>query len=63
MLTTADILRWSVDTLLAGATLGCAYLLFAGFLTFRFRARAKRSEARPVPVTILVPLCGHEPGL
>lgn len=63
MLTTADVLRWSVDALLAAATLGCAYLLFAGFLTFRFRARTKRPETRPVPVTILVPLCGHEPGL
>ncbi|MEJ2626633.1 MAG: bacteriohopanetetrol glucosamine biosynthesis glycosyltransferase HpnI [Pseudolabrys sp.] len=26
-------------------------------------ARRPRPEAQPVPVTILVPLCGHEPGL
>ena len=63
MLTTADVLRWSVDALLAGALLGCAYLLFAGFLTFRLRARDDRPETNPVPVTILVPVCGHEPGL
>ncbi len=63
MLTTADVLRWSVDALLAGATLGCAYLLFAGFLAIRFRSRADNAETRPVPVTILVPMCGHEPGL
>ncbi len=63
MLTTADVLRWSADALLAGATLGCAYLLFAGFLISRFRSRADSLETLPVPVTILVPLCGHEPGL
>jgi len=59
----ADVLRWGADTLLALATLGCAYLLFAGFLSSRFRARATRPQTKPVPVTILVPLCGHEPGL
>ncbi len=63
MLTTADVLRWGADTLLAGATLGCIYLLFAGFLSFRFRVRANRPETQPVPLTILVPMCGHEPGL
>jgi ceramide glucosyltransferase len=63
MLTTADVLRWGVDALLAGALLGCAYLLFAGFLTFRLRGRDDSAAAEPVPVTILVPICGHEPGL
>ncbi len=63
MLIANDVLRWSADALLAGATLGCVYLLFAGFLTFRFRARGGPPETVPVPVTILVPLCGHEPGL
>jgi ceramide glucosyltransferase len=63
MLIGADSLRWGVDALLAGATLGCAYLLVAGFLALRFRARGDDPETLPVPVTILVPLCGHEPGL
>ncbi|HZD91908.1 MAG TPA: bacteriohopanetetrol glucosamine biosynthesis glycosyltransferase HpnI [Pseudolabrys sp.] len=63
MLMTADVLRWSVDTLMAGAVLGCGYLLIAGFLSARFRSAADTPEADPVPVTILVPLCGHEPGL
>ena len=63
MLTSAEVLRWGVDTLLAVATLGCAYLLFASFLSSRFRARANRPETQPVPVTILIPMCGHEPGL
>ncbi len=63
MLTTAEVLRWGVNALLAGALLGCAYLLFAGFLSFRFRRHNDHPEMTPVPVTILVPLCGHEPGL
>ena len=63
MLTTAEVLRWSVDTLLAATILGCAYLLFAGFLTYRLRPRNDRPRTNPVPVTILVPICGHEPGL
>ena len=49
MLIVADVLRWSVDTLLAVATLGCGYLLFASFLSFRFRARGVRPETQPVP--------------
>lgn len=63
MLMASDVLRWSADALLAGATIGCVYLLVAGILSWRFGARAKRPETNPVPVTILVPLCGHEPGL
>ena len=63
MLIANDVLRWSADALLAGATLGCLYLVAASFLTFRFRARGGRGETVPVPVSILVPLCGHEPGL
>ena len=57
------VLGWTTDALLAGATLGCLYILGAVILSLRFRARANRGEAVPVPVTILVPVCGHEPGL
>ena len=63
MLIAADLLRWSADVLLAGATLGCAYLLVAGIMALRFRARGDDPDTLPVPVTMLVPLCGHEPGL
>ncbi len=63
MLMASDVLRWSVDALLAMATFGCAYLLVAGYLALRFRRRGEDPETLPVPVSILVPLCGHEPGL
>lgn len=63
MLTAGHVIRWSADTFLAAATVGSLYLLIAGLLMIRYRAGGCRRTTRPVPVTILVPLCGHEPGL
>jgi ceramide glucosyltransferase len=62
MLIAADLSRWAAYLMLAAATLGCLYLATASLLVHRFRRRAA-SQASPVPVTVLVPLCGHEPRL
>ncbi len=62
----------SADTLILGvgnlcvatATLGCVYALLAGALALRFGHRNAHPAELPQPsVTILKPLCGHEPGL
>src|SRR5690349_438972 len=64
----------SVDTLILGfgnlcvaaATLGCIYAMLAGALALRFGRRQLPSDdpSRPQPsITILKPLCGHEPDL
>ena len=47
------------------AGVGCAYLIAGGLLVLRFgRAHAAAGEpGEAVPVTVLVPLCGDEPGL
>ncbi len=58
----ADLWRWTADLLLAGSILGCLYLVTASLLVLRHR-RSPASEASPVPVTVLVPLCGTEPRL
>jgi ceramide glucosyltransferase len=63
MLTAGHVIRWSADTFLAAATVGSLYLLIAGLLLIRYRTSGSRQLARAVPVTILVPLCGREPGL
>jgi ceramide glucosyltransferase len=44
------------------AAAGSLYLLLSGWLVLRFR-RSARPDIRPVPITVLVPLCGKEPGL
>lgn len=62
MVIAADLARWSAHVFLAGAILGCLYLLTAGLLVLRFR-RHPAPTAEPVPVTVLVPLCGSEPRL
>ena len=51
------------DVFLIGAIIGCAYLLMAALAVAAFRRRAHPPTEAPVPVTILVPLCGDEPGL
>lgn len=63
MLTTEELLRWAADLCLAGAALGCLYFVFVAASVLRFRARHAAPAAVPVPVSILVPLCGSEPGL
>lgn len=62
MLIVADLSHWAIYLLLAGATVGCLYLVTAGLLVLRHR-RSPVSDASPVPVTVLVPLCGDEPRL
>lgn len=49
--------------LLAGSTVGCAYLLYAGFAVRHFAARRRPTEAGSRPVSILKPLCGEDPDL
>lgn len=62
MVIAADLSRWTAYLLTAGAVLGCLYLLTAALLVLRHR-RAPAPGTLPVPVTVLVPLCGDEPRL
>lgn len=62
MLIAADLARWAAYLLLAGAAAGCLYLATAVLLVLYHR-RHPVSDASPVPVTVLVPLCGDEPRL
>jgi ceramide glucosyltransferase len=57
------LIRWGIDLCLAGAAIGCAYTLVAAYLVFRFRSGAHEVTSSAVPVSVLVPLCGDEPGL
>jgi ceramide glucosyltransferase len=63
-----DILTVLVIVCLAGAAFGCLYMVLAAILTLRLgRQQGTGGQAAsipdPMPVTILVPLCGYEPGL
>jgi ceramide glucosyltransferase len=60
-----DFVRWTADFCVAGASFGAVYMLVASVLTLRFgrETRAPEDAAAAPPVTILIPLCGHEPGL
>jgi len=62
-----DFARWAADFCLAGAFFGCLYTAVASVLTLRFgRDRdgpGGEPHPSPVPVTVLMPLCGEEPGL
>lgn len=63
MLTTSEVLHWAATVCLTGAALGCLYFVFVAFSVLRFRGREPASTPVPVPVSVLVPLCGREPGL
>ena len=63
MLTLHDILRLAVDLCLAGAAVGCVYLLASAWLILRYRTNEQRRPLVPVPVSMTFPLCGSEPGL
>ena len=63
MLNGSDVLRWVADLCLAGAVLGCLYFVFVGLSVLRFRMREAIPPAAAVPVSVIVPLCGAEPGL
>jgi ceramide glucosyltransferase len=58
-----NILTFLGWVLLAGSAAGCAYLLYAGFATRRFAARARPQAAESPPVSVLKPLCGEDAGL
>jgi len=51
------------DLCLAGAVLGCLYILVSSLLVLRFGSRRLENRYSPLPLTILMPLCGHEAGL
>jgi len=60
----SDALHWIGNLCVATATIGCFYALIAAVLTTRFGRQSRRIDAGPqLPVTILKPLCGREPGL
>ena len=48
---------------LAAATFGCLYTAFACMAVLRFGRADRAGSAAPVPVSVLIPLCGHEPDL
>lgn len=53
---------WFAKLCAAAAAIGCLYLIVATVLVLRFPRPASRL-VRHLPVTILKPLCGDEPGL
>ncbi len=60
----SESLAWATDLLLGLAVLGCAYLAICWVLVLHF-AEGDTLQRPPAPraVSILVPLCGAEPGL
>jgi ceramide glucosyltransferase len=54
------VLAW---VLVAGSTIGCAYLCFACLAVRRFVRRPRLRAASSPAVTLLKPLCGDDPGL
>jgi len=58
-----DVLRWFAGLCLALAAIGCLYLVTSLVVVLRHGSRTSKKTLVPEPVTILVPLCGPEPGL
>jgi ceramide glucosyltransferase len=59
-----ELIGWTTYLFLAGAAAGCLYLIFACVTVLRFGRRSDTgSRSAPVPATVLMPLCGHEPDL
>ncbi len=58
-----DLIRWTADVCLAGAGFGCLYLAIACVTVLRFGGGKQAAAETPLPTTVLVPLCGHAPGL
>jgi ceramide glucosyltransferase len=61
--TLVSVLRWISDLCMLGAMLGCVYTLLASAFVLGFRPREKRPARADIPVSILKPLHGDEPGL
>ena len=57
------VLDLAADFFLVAAAAGCLYLFLAAYLVLTFRVQGKTQPLDPVPVTVLVPLCGAEPDL
>ena len=53
----------SAMTMSSWRAAGCLYLLYAGWVTRRFAARAPRRMDQLPPASILKPLCGEDPDL
>src|SRR5579864_6084116 len=45
------------------SSFGCVYLATAAVLVHQFTRRAKLASPLQPPVSIMKPLCGHDPGL
>jgi ceramide glucosyltransferase len=58
-----EAVRWLIDVCMAGAAVGCVYLVATAWLILRYRIDEPRRTPVPVPVSIIMPLCGDEPGL
>jgi ceramide glucosyltransferase len=63
MLTAGELVHAIAVIFLAGAIIGCAYLLIAAVLVIAFEHSNAAAPAVAVPVSVLVPLCGSEPEL
>src|SRR3974390_270006 len=63
MLNSGEALRWLIDLCIAGAAVGGVYLAATAWLILRYRTGEPRRVPVPVPVSVIVPLCGQEPGL
>ena len=49
--------------LLAGSSVGCLYLIYAGFAVRHFTTRRPPPTVESLPVSVLKPLCGEDPEL
>jgi ceramide glucosyltransferase len=63
MLSAGEFVHATADVFLVGAVVGCVYLLVAALLVAAFKRSESAAPAAPVPVSVLVPLCGGEPQL
>ena len=64
MMDIGQLIAWTAYVCLAGATIGCLYMAFACLRVLRFgHGNGGAQKPTPVPVTLLLPLCGHEPAL
>lgn len=59
----SEVLHYASSLFVTAASLGCVYLLAASFAIYNFPRRRRRTPAPAIPVTILKPLHGAEPGL
>jgi ceramide glucosyltransferase len=58
-----QLIGWVGELLFAAAVLSCVYLAVCWTTLLRFDRRKSTAKAPPVSVTIMIPLCGAEPGL